>query len=191
MKGEGMNGSGGLVWENDDPKLYACASQPLTLEPGKAYRFGAHVKIDSIETGANARAGAFVCIEWSNADGKWMGGSYTEHLKVSQTDWTRTATMSIAYLPSWAAVCRPCLPGVSVSNCCQPAFRLCAYDRRCECVSLTCMGFNQRLAGLILLSYLQEVMPHRNGRSLGLVRHSGFREYRSERRFTAFDEMSS
>ena len=89
-KGEGMNGSGGLVWENDDPNLYACASQSLALEPGKAYRFGAHVKAESIETSVKGKAGAFVCIEWSDAEGKWMGGSYTEHVKAPQTDWSST-----------------------------------------------------------------------------------------------------
>ena len=93
-KGEGMNGSGGLVWENDDPNLYACASQSLALEPGKAYRFGAHVKAERIETSVKGKAGAFVCIEWSDAEGKWMGGSYTEHVKAPQTDWRRIVAIT-------------------------------------------------------------------------------------------------
>ena len=93
-KGEGMNGSGGLVWENDDPNLYACASQSLALEPGKAYRFGAHVKAESIETSVKGKAGAFVCIEWSDAEGKWMGGSYTEHVKATQADWKRIVAIT-------------------------------------------------------------------------------------------------
>jgi len=104
-KGEGMNGSGGLVWENGDPELYACASQPLALEVGKAYRFGAHVKTDSIETAVKGKAGAFACIEWSDADGKWMGGSYTEHVKAPLADWRRIEAVT-PRIPEGAAAFR-------------------------------------------------------------------------------------
>ena len=88
-KGEGMNGSGGLVWEVDDPNRYVCASQSLTLEEGKEYRFGAHVKVDSLKAQGGRKAGAFVCIEWYDAKGKWMGGAYTPHANDANSDWKR------------------------------------------------------------------------------------------------------
>ena len=88
-KGEGMNGSGGLVWENDDPNRYAGVSQPLALEAGKEYRFGAHVKVDGLKAQGGPKAGAFVCIEWYDAKGKWMGGAYSTHANDAKSEWKR------------------------------------------------------------------------------------------------------
>ena len=93
-KGEGMNGSGGLVWENDDPKFYVCASQSLALESGKAYRFGAHVKVDRLKVPDGVKGGVFACIEWHDANGKWMGGAYTPRVKESETDWKRVEAVT-------------------------------------------------------------------------------------------------
>ncbi|MDD4016801.1 MAG: hypothetical protein PHV28_02545 [Kiritimatiellae bacterium] len=87
----GMNGSGGLVWENSDPGLYVCTYQDVALEHGKAYRFGVSVKVDSL---AGARKGVFVCVEWTDAKGKWLGGSYTHHFKAPQCDWTRIESVT-------------------------------------------------------------------------------------------------
>ena len=93
-KGEGMNGSGGLVWESDDPNRYVCASQPVALEPGKAYRFGAHVKVDSQKTPKSKKVGAFVCIEWHDANGKWMGGAYSTRAGEAESDWKRVEAVT-------------------------------------------------------------------------------------------------
>jgi len=101
-KGEGMNGSGGLVWENDDPTCYICASQPLALEAGKEYRFGAHVKVDSQKTPGGQKDGAFACIEWYDAKGKWMGGAYSTRAKGSESDWNRIEAVT-ARIPEGAA----------------------------------------------------------------------------------------
>lgn len=43
-KGEGQNGSGGLVWVNDDPEFYQWPFQSVRLEAGKVYRIGARIK---------------------------------------------------------------------------------------------------------------------------------------------------
>ena len=82
-KGEGLNGSGGLVWMNDDPDFYQWPSQSVRLEPGKVYRIGAHIKIDELK---GDRKGVFVLLEWYDKSGKWMGGRYTPHLKAERTD---------------------------------------------------------------------------------------------------------
>jgi hypothetical protein len=82
-KGEGQNGSGGLVWENDDPEFYQWPFQSVRLEAGKVYRIGARIKIDELK---GDRKGVFVLLEWYDKTGKWMGGRYTPHLKAERTD---------------------------------------------------------------------------------------------------------
>ena len=103
-KGEGMNGSGGLVWENDDTNLYVCASQPIALEPGKAYRFGAHVKVDGLKVGRGGN-GPLVCVEWYDASGKWIGGAYAPRINDAKLDWKRVEAVTTR-MPEGAATFR-------------------------------------------------------------------------------------
>ena len=71
-KGEGRKGSFGLVWENADPTYYAFPICRIPLEPGGVYRFGAWVKVD----GDGQKLKPAVSLDWSSADGKWLGASY-------------------------------------------------------------------------------------------------------------------
>ncbi len=109
-KGEGMNGSGGLVWESDSPKLYVCTSQGVALEAGKSYRFGAHVKVDSQKAPRGQKSGAFVCVEWQDGSGKWLGGSYTAHAGEAESDWKRIEAVT-PRIPADAATFRLMLFG--------------------------------------------------------------------------------
>ena len=40
----GLKSSSALVWENDDPKYYAYATQSFDIEPGCAYSFSGWIK---------------------------------------------------------------------------------------------------------------------------------------------------
>ena len=65
----GRSGSHGLVWENADKDHYSFSSCRVSLEPGMTYRFGAWVKVDSLE-GQDPK----VEVDWSDRSGKWLGG---------------------------------------------------------------------------------------------------------------------
>ncbi|MBR2838803.1 MAG: hypothetical protein IKE55_08475 [Kiritimatiellae bacterium] len=99
-KGAGMNGTSALVYENADPKLpYAFPSQKIRLEPGQTYRFSAWIRTEGLKP-SNVH-GATLGIEWSDANGRHLGGSYTGGLK-GTTDWTRLEGVTTA-IPENAA----------------------------------------------------------------------------------------
>ena len=72
-EGEGRNGSKCLVWENGDPKRYLFPRHQLALEAGGIYRFGAWVKVDSRADGGKRQSQPKVSLDYSNAEGKWIG----------------------------------------------------------------------------------------------------------------------
>ena len=99
-KGAGMNGTSALVYDNADPKLpYAFPSQKIRLEPGQTYRFSAWIRTEGLGP-ANVH-GATLGIEWSDANGRHLGGSYTGGLKGTM-DWTRLEGVTTA-IPEKAA----------------------------------------------------------------------------------------
>ena len=99
-RGAGMNGTSALVYENADSKLpYAFPSQKVRLEPGQTYRFSAWIRTEGLGP-ANVH-GATLGIEWSDANGRHLGGSYTGGLK-GTTDWTRLEGVTTA-IPEKAA----------------------------------------------------------------------------------------
>ena len=79
------SGEVSLKYQNDDPQRYRLASQTVPLAPGRKYRYGVWVKTEDI---AGQDFGATVCLEWSDKDGKWLGGSYPSGVK-GTADWTR------------------------------------------------------------------------------------------------------
>lgn len=70
VSGVGRNGSKAVVWDNEDPDLYVYPSQSLVVHPGSRFRFQGWVKV---ERGEFARLRPGIDIDWSDADGKWMG----------------------------------------------------------------------------------------------------------------------
>ena len=110
-KGAGMNGTSALVYDNADPKLpYAFPSQKVRLEPGQTYRFSAWIRTEDLGP-ANVH-GATLGIEWSDANGRHLGGSYAGGLK-GTTDWTRLEGVTTV-IPEKAASFRfipYCSPG--------------------------------------------------------------------------------
>ncbi len=76
-------GKTSLRYDNGDPERYRLCVQSVPLTPGKKYRISAWVKTEKIE---GKESGAGLCIEWCDADGKWLGGCYPTG--VSKTsDW--------------------------------------------------------------------------------------------------------
>ena len=84
--GAGINGSGGLVWENDDTNHYSCAVQPVALKPGKRYRFTTNLCLDfTHEKGRGASLG----LEWSDRNGKYIGGAYGQDQRGPKGRWIK------------------------------------------------------------------------------------------------------
>lgn len=69
--GEGHNGSGGLVWSSPNPSArQEGIQQNLQLERGRAYRYTFQARTE------NFKGTADCCIEWYDAAGSWLGGTY-------------------------------------------------------------------------------------------------------------------
>ncbi|MGN0847961.1 MAG: hypothetical protein ACI4RA_11360 [Kiritimatiellia bacterium] len=82
--GEGRSGTRALCFENDDPKFYSFPGQKLDLKPGHFYEYEVWVKTENLK---GDESGATICIEWSDANGKWLGGAYADGVKGTK-DWT-------------------------------------------------------------------------------------------------------
>ena len=106
--GEGINGTGAFYYENNDPGSYCVPGQPIKLTPGRRYRFSVWARTENI---VGDESGASICIEWSGADGKWMGGAYAGGVKGTRF-WTKVESMT-ATIPEGAR-----------------SFRVCAYVRK-------------------------------------------------------------
>ena len=88
--GEGINGTGAFYYENDNPKYYGVPGQKIKLEPGRRYKFSVWVRTEDLKGG---ESGASICIEWSGADGKWLGGAYAGGVKGTKF-WTKVESMT-------------------------------------------------------------------------------------------------
>ena len=89
-EGTGRNGSTALVWENGDPKRYLFPRQTLALEAGGIYRYGAWVKVDKRPDGGKRAPEPRVSLDFSNADGKWIGSDYARPVGKPDADgWVR------------------------------------------------------------------------------------------------------
>ena len=69
----GLKSSSALVWENDDPKYYAYATQSFDIEPGCAYSFSGWIK-DCGTTNATRKGRVTnISVEWRDTEGKFIG----------------------------------------------------------------------------------------------------------------------
>jgi hypothetical protein len=84
--GAGRNGSRGLAFDNSDPKFYSFPSQKLDLQPGRCYAFEVWVKTEGL---TGDESGATACMEWSGADGKYLGGAYPEGVRGTSDGWVK------------------------------------------------------------------------------------------------------
>ena len=82
-EGVGMNGTRALVFENrDDKDFYKYPSAQIAFEKGKRYEYSIWAKTEGL-TGR-----AQLCMEWYDANGKWLSGSYQGGFGGTQ-DWTQ------------------------------------------------------------------------------------------------------
>ena len=97
--GVGMNGTRALVFENrDDKDFYKYPSAQIAFEKGKRYEYSVWVKTEGL-TGC-----AQLCMEWYDADGKWLSGSYQGGFGGTK-DWTQLKGVTPP-IPSEAAKVR-------------------------------------------------------------------------------------
>ncbi|MGH7740933.1 MAG: carbohydrate binding domain-containing protein, partial [Candidatus Eiseniibacteriota bacterium] len=75
-------GSRSLRISNTDAAAYLLASQKISVEPGRRYRFGAWIKTRDVK---GEDTGATICMEWTGPAGV-IGGSYLDGRKGDQ-DW--------------------------------------------------------------------------------------------------------
>ena len=77
-----------LRFTNTDPRSYRLVTAPVAILPGVRYRIGAMVKGKDVRNGDVHDQGAGLCIEWTDAQGKWLGGHYPS-CKAGTFGWTR------------------------------------------------------------------------------------------------------
>ena len=78
------SGTSSLRYANKDASRYRLCSQKVPARAGWKCRFGAWIKTKDI---LGAESGATVCLDWQDARGKWLGGSYPHGIKGTH-DWT-------------------------------------------------------------------------------------------------------
>jgi hypothetical protein len=76
-------GQASLKYVNTDATRYCLATQTAPVQPGWKVRFRVWVKTEGI---AGNESGATACMEWSDPDGKWLGGCYPSGVK-GTSDW--------------------------------------------------------------------------------------------------------
>ena len=83
----GMNGTHGLAFEKaGDDGFHSYPSQAVPFEPGKRYEFSAWVRTDGLSKDVG------LCVEWFNAAGKWISGSYTGQGTKGTHDWMKLSS---------------------------------------------------------------------------------------------------
>jgi len=78
------SGQHSLRYSNDDPERYLLCTQQIDLKPGSMYEVQAYVRTAGV---AGRDSGALVCVEWTDDDGKWMGGHYPEGRRADAPGW--------------------------------------------------------------------------------------------------------
>lgn len=99
QSGVGRNGTRGLAYSNTDPTHYRFPSYSIPAKPGKSYSYEIWIRTEGLK---GDESGATVCIEWSDAKGKWLGGSYADGVKGTHGEWEKIVGRT-ARLPDDAA----------------------------------------------------------------------------------------
>jgi len=113
VEGEGVKGSRALVYENADPEFSSTPRQNVELEKGRTYALEADILIDGTLKGPYGK-GASVYAEWFDAQGKCLGGVYTEEIKTTGGNWRHVSVLSSAIKTNAASFC----VGLNVSKGC-------------------------------------------------------------------------
>ena len=85
-RGVGHNGSGGVVWETAEPlKAQSSCVATIDAKSGVAYRFSCLVHAENFVPGPGGTAS--ICVEWYDADGRWMAGNYSRKFTDRNAEW--------------------------------------------------------------------------------------------------------
>ena len=76
------SGEASLHFNHSDATPYVLCSQKITLDKNKEYRFGCWVKSSGMKGG-----GPTICVQWNDANGKFLGGSYPSGMKDTNSEW--------------------------------------------------------------------------------------------------------
>ncbi|MEA1950578.1 MAG: hypothetical protein U9N87_04295, partial [Planctomycetota bacterium] len=90
--GVARSGGASLRYENHNKDRYVFCIQNQELTPGRKYRYSVWIKTKDVDGPGNDKGGT-ICIEWSDKNGKWLGGSYARGVS-GNSDWTRVSGMT-------------------------------------------------------------------------------------------------
>ena len=96
-----LDGDHSLKYVNDDPERYLLCSQSIELEVGAVYEMAVSVRTEGL---VGEEFGASICVEWADADGGWLGGSYAGGRRGDTPEWTRIVHRTRP-IPAEAAGC--------------------------------------------------------------------------------------
>ena len=125
--GVGMNGTRALAFENgDDKEFYKYPSAQIPFERGKRYEYSVWAKTEGLAGRAQ------LCMEWYDANGKWLSGSYQGGFGGTH-DWTQlkgttppipseAAKVTVSFLVSKGALGKVWFDDVSVRPLERPVF---------------------------------------------------------------------
>jgi hypothetical protein len=83
-------GGRSLRFTNASKETYRLITQELPLKPGQRYHFSAWVRGENVRDGDPWNDGAGICMEWHDAQGKWLGGSYPS-CSTGTFDWAQVS----------------------------------------------------------------------------------------------------
>ena len=88
VPGAGRNGTGALLYERSDPKLYTWLEFPLPgLSPNQTYEAEVYVRGENIRTNGDDKLIGGICVEYFR-NGKWDSGYYHNVRKIDR-DWQK------------------------------------------------------------------------------------------------------
>ena len=89
--GVGRNGGAALVYEAETPPPYFVPNQGFSVKPGRSYKASAWFKAENLR-GAQGK----ICLEWYDAKGGWIDGSYLiEGMRGPTEDWRNIEVVAI------------------------------------------------------------------------------------------------
>ena len=99
--GAGRDGGAALVFDAETPPPYSVPNQGFSVKPGRSYHATAWVRSENLR-GAHAK----VCLEWYDAKGNWIDGSYLiDGAHGTTKDWIKLEVVA-ARLPQNAVFLR-------------------------------------------------------------------------------------
>ena len=94
VNGAGTDGSAALAWKCADAEAERMqVARQISLRPGSIYQIEADILVDGTLKGPYGK-GAAVHFEQFDANGKWLGGTYTEEIKTTNGKWRRMSAVS-------------------------------------------------------------------------------------------------